>query len=554
MRISIRGRMLLVSAFVFAGTALWSQQSQKPLQPPTVSADLAVTFAAEPSQVVSSQNFWFKGGGADAALTFWKGVGLAATLTGDHAGNVMSGVDVNKISYLGGPRYTFTAWQATTGPSRLQVFGQGLVGGAHGFDGIYPDGTGVKSSANSLAVQAGGGLNNYFSKHWGARLLEADYVRTELPNTADDVQNDFCLAAGITYHLQAAPPPPVTLSSSASPSAVFPGELVTVTATASNLNPKEHVVYSFAGAGATANGTTGTVDTHLLAPGTYMVKTQVKEGKPGKEGLKPWQSAESSASFTVKQFEPPTISVSVNPSTIKPGDTAMVTATGVSPQSRPLTYSYAVTAGAISGTGTTVSFSSVGAPTGPVGITSTVTDDKGQVATASTTVTITAPYVAPAPRTQALRAISFARDKKRPARVDNEAKVSLDEVALELQKQPDAKAVIVGNSNAKERAKLAKEEKGTARRKHLKIVDLAAERAVNTKACLVTEKGIYASRISLATGTADEQTVNIYLVPSGATFTADVTGTTPVDEAAVKAQPCKPLAKHHHAAAKKASS
>jgi hypothetical protein len=50
----------------------------------------------------------------------------------------------------------------------------------------------------------------------------------------------------------------------------------------------------------------------------------------------------------------------------------------------------------------------------------------------------------------------------------------------------------------------------------------------------------------VATGTADEQTVDTYLVPSGATFTADVTGTTPVDEAAVKPQPRKPLGEHHH--------
>jgi len=38
----------------------------------------------------------------------------------------------------------------------------------------------------------------------------------------------------------------------------------------------------------------------------------------GKEGLKPWESATASASFTVKQFEPPTISCSVSPTTIKP--------------------------------------------------------------------------------------------------------------------------------------------------------------------------------------------------------------------------------------------
>ena len=48
----------------------------------------------------------------------------------------------------------------------------------------------------------------------------------------------------------------------------------------------------------------------------------MKEGKPGKEGLKPWETATCSAGITVKAFEPPTISCSVSPSTIKPGDTA----------------------------------------------------------------------------------------------------------------------------------------------------------------------------------------------------------------------------------------
>ena len=52
----------------------------------------------------------------------------------------------------------------------------------------------------------------------------------------------------------------------------------------------------------------------------------------------------------------------------------------------------------------------------------------------------------------------------------------------------------------------------------------AAQRAVNAKDYLVTEQGIDASRISVATGSTDGQTVENYLVPSGATFTTDVTG------------------------------
>ena len=163
-------------------------------------------------------------------------------------------------------------------------------------------------------------------------------------------------------------------------------------------------------------------------------------------------------------------------------------------------------------------------------------------------MTITAPYVPPAPKTQALCTISFSTDKRRPMRVDNEAKACLDQVALDLKQQADAKAVVVGEADSDEKAKTAKQ--AGIRRPSTstpRSTSIAAQRAVNTKDYLVTEQGIDASRISVATGTTDGQTVENYLVPSGATFTTDVTGTTPVDETAVKPQERKPLAeKHHH--------
>ena len=266
------------------------------------------------------------------------------------------------------------------------------------------------------------------------RLIEADYILTKLPNNNNNFQGDLRLSAGLVFRLGISAPAPVTLACSASPNSIFPGDPVTVTATAGSLDPKLNAVYSITGAGVTGTGATATVATGALAPGSYTVKCGVKEGKPGKEGLKPWQVADASASFTVKAFEPPTISCSANPTTIKPGETATVTAMGMSPQNRPLTYSYAATSGTVSGSGTSATFNSTGAPTGAAGITCTVSDDKGQTATANTSVTILAPYVAPIPHTQTLCSIAFDKDKKRPSRVDNEAKACLDEVALDLQK------------------------------------------------------------------------------------------------------------------------
>jgi hypothetical protein len=282
-----------------------------------------------------------------------------------------------------------------------------------------------------------------------------------------------------------------------------------------------------------------------LAPGSYTVNCGVKEGRPGKEGLRPWESAASTAGFTVKAFEPPTISCTASPLTIAPGGTATVTSVGVSPQNLPLTYSYTTTAGTVSGSGTTAEYSSAGAATGAVGITCNVQDNKGHSASANTSLTIVPLIIPPPPKTQALCTISLSTDKKRPMRVDNEAKACLDQVALDLKQQADAKAVVVGEQTTDEAAVTAKEQQRALKHKHATVDMFAAQRAVNAKDYLVTEQGIDASRISVATGSTDGQTVENYLVPSGATFSNDVTGTTPVDETAVKPQARKPLAERH---------
>ena len=399
-----------------------------------------------------------------------------------------------------------------------------------------------------------------FNGHLGIRLFQADYEYMHV-NWGPGVHqgraslNSARLSAGVVIHAGSiAPPPQLTVACSANPTSVFPGDPVTVTATVGSQDPKLGVVYSISGDGITGatNSATATVNTADLPAGQHTVKCDAKEGKPGKEGVKPWQVAtQSTATFTVKEFEPPTISCSVSPTTIKPGDSATITCTATSPQNRPLTYTYTASAGSVTGTGASATYSSTGAPTGPVTITGNVADDKGHNASSNTSLTILAPPPPPQPHTQALCSINFETDKKRPTRVDNEAKACLDEVALDLQRQSDAKAVVVGQSNAKEKAAMEKQLKYAARHKRAKVDDFAAERAVNTKDYLVKEKGIDPSRISVATSATDGQKVEDYLVPAGANFGSDVQGTSPVDETTVKPQVRKPLPtrRHHRKAA-----
>jgi outer membrane protein OmpA-like peptidoglycan-associated protein len=294
-----------------------------------------------------------------------------------------------------------------------------------------------------------------------------------------------------------------------------------VTGTATNLNPKKSPTYNWTADGGTISGTSNVanIDTKAAAPGTYTAKGHVSEG------AKPGQMADCSAQYTIKAFEPPTISCSANPSTVAPGDSATITATGASPQNRPLTYSYSASAGSVTGSNSTATLSTAGAAPGSITVTCNVVDDKGQTASSTTTVTVNAPPPPPAPTTSALCTVNFERDKRRPTRVDNEGKACLDDVALNLQRTSDAKLAVVGNAASTE--------------KHGSKI--ATDRAVNTKEYLVKEKGIDASRISVYTGSQDGKTVTTTLIPSGATL--DSTGITAVDESAVAAKPAR---RAHH--------
>jgi hypothetical protein len=396
------------------------------------------------------------------------------------------------------------------------------------------------------ALTVGGGLDYdlpWFDHHLALRLFQADYEYLHVDFGPQDYtggrlnSNTARLSTGLVFRFGSiVPPPPVAYACSASPSSVYPGDPITITGTATNLNPKRKVSYSWTGEGATGTDSSVQIATGSLAPGSYTVTGHVTEG------TKPGQSADCTAQFTVKQFEPPTVSCVANPTNVNPGDSATITATGVSPQNRPLTYSYQASAGSISGTSTTATLSTTGAPAGAITVTCNVADDKGQTASATTTVNVAAPP-APAPKTQTLCSIQFEHDLRRPARVDNDAKGCLDDVALNAQRSSDATLVVVGNAAP---APMVAEHGRHHHHHAAPAADLAAQRAVNTKAYLVTEKGIDASRISVRTGNSGANEVENYLVPSGANFDNDVQGTTAVDESTVKPQARKPLGERHH--------
>jgi opacity protein-like surface antigen/outer membrane protein OmpA-like peptidoglycan-associated protein len=490
-----------------------------------------------PSPSSGNRLAWLNGGSTSIAFNFNRYLGIVGDFGGfnDTELNLM-GTNPHRVpdssgtvyTYLIGPRLSFR------NNGRITPFAQVLFGGVHASEVTLSGCTGgactLLPSEDTFALTAGGGVDIRVHRRFAIRIIQAEYLMTRFENrtTGDTaMQNDIRLSSGIVFLFGGGPPPPPSLpvaySCSLNPSGVFPGDTIAVSGMAQNLNPAKTAVYTWAADGGTVTaGVPGTasIATRDLAAGSYTLKGHVSEGD------KPGESADCTAPYSVKAFEPPTVSCSADPSSMLTGGTATITATGVSPQNRPLVYSYSATAGSVSGTGSTATFSAAGAAPGVVTVTCNVADDKGQMASAPTSITVQAPAVAPQPVTSELCSIHFERDSRRPSRVDNEAKACLDDIALSLQRSSDAKLAVVGNAS--------NGEKGGSK--------LAAERAVNTKAYLVGEKGIDSSRIAVYTGSQEVKSASATLIPAGATL--DATGDTPVDESAVKAHPSTAVPHH----------
>ncbi len=442
-----------------------------------------------------------------------KGFGIAPTLnvnknfglTLDGSGHFGDQADVGTIMI--GPRFVWRGEQ-------FEPFFHGMVG-------LHRMGVTGFGNNNGIGLRTGGGFDIPINSRVSWRVLQADYVWAH-HNFSPFVSTNLAgaeLRSGLVFKFAAGPPPaPLAASCSAQPSEVMAGEPVTVTVTATNIRKNHTVTYDFRTTGGKVQpkDNVATVDTTGLAPGSYNVTATVTDPK-----LKKDNTATCSASFVIKEppKHPPTISCSASQGTVRAGEPVTITCTGQSPDNRPLTYDWRTSGGRLTPQNNQATLDTAGAPAGPITVTTTVTDDRGLSANTTTSVNVEVPP--PPPQASKLNEIQF-KDTKRPARVDNEAKAILDDVALRLQREPDARAVVVGSYEQTER-------NGQT---------VAQQRAVNTKAYLVQEKGIDASRIEVRTGSAGTRTAEIWIVPPGATF--EQAGTATFDETKVKTAPERP--------------
>jgi hypothetical protein len=170
---------------------------------PVPSADrgvlsLALTFDSAGANITTANNFWLAGGSVELNATVIRGFGLTASITGLHTGNSGGGVPVNLVMETFGPSYSL---QSHLAKHPAMFFVHGLIGEANGFNGVYPKSTAPDSSANGLAAKVGGGLDLKVSHHISVRLIEANWLRTQLPNSTTNIQNDLELGAGMVFRI-----------------------------------------------------------------------------------------------------------------------------------------------------------------------------------------------------------------------------------------------------------------------------------------------------------------------------------------------------------------
>jgi hypothetical protein len=470
------------------------------------------------------------GGGGQFDVNFGNYWGVKADFMGYTQGSGLKN-QLNKLGYAGqlsGNVFTYTFGpQIKKHTGTVQPFAEFLFGAAHtnAYASIYDAVHGItnaSSNNNGFAMNLGGGIDIRLGQHFFARPVEVDYLLTRFTVNGTNYtgnQNNFRYFAGIGFTWGGKPPIPPSASCSVNPTEIMAGDPVTATMTTENFNPKHTVTYSWSSTGGTTSSTgeTANLKTSGLAPGSYTVTGTATDPKEKKNN-----TASCTAGFTVKQPRPPQASCSADPTSVQPGGSSTVSVTASSPDGRSLTYSYSATAGTVSGTGNTGSFSSAGVSPGtPVTVTANVVDDRGLSTPCTAMVNVLTPPVTVV-EAQDVGTCNFS-DPRKTARVDNVCKAVLDEVALRLQREPNGKLVVVGYAEEEEVAKVS---------------DIDGQRSVNVKYYLTSGEShaqIDPSRIETRTGAHGSKSAKLYFVPEGANFTVQATQT--IDESQVKGQP-----------------
>jgi len=391
-----------------------------------------------------------------------------------------------------------------------------------------------------VAAGGGGGLDLAVTPRFSIRLVQADYIysayvhRADLPSPYSTTWNSVRLAAGIVVGLGSCyTPPPPSCTATATPAEVWAGDPVNLAATCKDFNPKHPTTYTWTTTGGkvpNSNAPTPTVDTGGMVPGLYTGTVIVADPKEKKNN-----TATGTAPFTIKQPIAPVVGCSASPTTIAIGQPSTVTMTATDPQGWPMAYGWSADRGQLSSSGTTATLTATNADAGhSITVTGTATDARANLSKSCAAVINVLPEATKPFKIEDWGKCTFEKNPKKPWRVDNDCKETLDKLALRLQQMPNGKLDIVGYTDEKEAAK---------------DPTLGAQRAVNAKYYLTTDgpNKVDAARIQPRQGGTKGQATDFYFVPEG-NLGDQVEEGVLVDETKVQAQSrTAPAPKQHKA-------
>lgn len=158
--------------------------------------NVAATYAPARFSEVKGNSFWVQGGSVQVQARLGNRVGLVTDARSFYTSNInSSGVGLTMITATVGPRYTLSFHA----PRKISVFGQVLFGRAMALNGLFPHKSGLETTAGSFALLAGGGLEMRLTNRISVRAIEANRMRTHLPNGASNVQDALLLGGGVVY-------------------------------------------------------------------------------------------------------------------------------------------------------------------------------------------------------------------------------------------------------------------------------------------------------------------------------------------------------------------
>jgi hypothetical protein len=212
---------------------------------------------------------------------------------------------------------------------------------------------------------------------WTAPTTEGTYTITVT------VSDDGGKTDTRSCDIQVANTPPVIASLTPSAATVGAGSSCTVTCTASDADG-DALTYTWTASGGTITGTGNSVTwTAPTTEGTYTVSVGVSDGKGGTDS--------ESCDIQVANTPPVIASLAPSSSIVLPSGSCTVTCTASDADGDALTYTWSTTGGAISGTGSTITWTAP-ATEGTYNISVSVSDGKGGTDSDSCTITVETRY------------------------------------------------------------------------------------------------------------------------------------------------------------------